>query len=507
MRTNILDQIVSFPKSILRTGIEESTSREAEKNIIRLNLFLSFCLGISLINCIFNLANELFVSAVVNLAGTFLLTVAFYMNKDGQHEGSKKLGIITINLYLFCVSYVEGLRSGQYLLFFPLILALIFVIDLKRNLNEVIITSVVTLLTTAFIFILAPYQNTLQNIPQDLYSSLFSTNLAIALLLTTVFAYLILKTLENHEDKILEEKMLSDTIFDTSLDAVFIVRVSDLVITDCNKRALEVFRHDYKKSLIQIPVERLLGVQMRERISSIKSNGFIKGSPWYGNMDFEKQDDSLFYAYVNLVPFNHQNELYCKISILDITEIKVAEFEIIKAKERAEKAAKVKSRFLSNMSHELRTPLNAIIGTSNILLQEEYMESQREYFDVLKNSSEHMLQLVNDILDLSKLEAGKMELENVAFNLNEFLHKVVAPFNTANSNDMKLEMEIDPVLNVEISGDQTRLQQVLNNLLSNAKKFTKSGKITVTARAESRKSQNVLCILLCYRHRYRHPRQ
>jgi signal transduction histidine kinase/ActR/RegA family two-component response regulator len=492
MRTNILDQIVSFPKSILRTGIEDSTSREAEKNIIRLNLFLSFCLGISLINCIFNLANELFVSAVVNLAGTFLLTVAFYMNKDGQHEGSKKLGIITINLYLFCVSYVEGLRSGQYLLFFPLILALIFVIDLKRNLNEVIITSVVTLLTTAFIFILAPYQNTLQNIPQDLYSSLFSTNLAIALLLTTVFAYLILKTLENHEDKILEEKMLSDTIFDTSLDAVFIVRVSDLVITDCNKRALEVFRHDYKKSLIQIPVETLLGVQMRERISSIKSNGFIKGSPWYGNMDFEKQDDSLFYAYVNLVPFNHQNELYCKISILDITEIKVAEFEIIKAKERAEKAAKVKSRFLSNMSHELRTPLNAIIGTSNILLQEEYMESQREYFDVLKNSSEHMLQLVNDILDLSKLEAGKMELENVSFNLDEFLHKVVAPFNTVNNSDMKLEMDIDPVLNIEISGDQTRLQQVLNNLLSNAKKFTKSGKITVTARAESRKSQNVL---------------
>ena len=127
-----------------------------------------------------------------------MLTVAFYMNKDGHLEGSKKLGIITINLYLFCVSYVEGLRSGQYLLFFPLILALIFVIDLKRNLNEVIITSVVTLLSTAFIFIFAPYQNTLQNIPQDLYSSLFSTNLAISLLLTTVFAYLILKTLENH---------------------------------------------------------------------------------------------------------------------------------------------------------------------------------------------------------------------------------------------------------------------------------------------------------------------
>jgi len=134
---------------------------------------------------------------VVNLAGTFLLTVAFFMNKDGHLERAKRLGIITINIYLFSVSYVEGLRSGQYLLFFPLLLALIFVIDLKRNLNEVIIYSVMTLMTTAMIFILAPYQNTLQKIPQDLYSSLFSTNLAIALLLTTVFAYLILKTLEN----------------------------------------------------------------------------------------------------------------------------------------------------------------------------------------------------------------------------------------------------------------------------------------------------------------------
>jgi len=130
MKTNILDQIVSFPKSILRTGIEESTTREDEKSIIRLNLFLSFCLGICMINCLFNLANGLYVSTVVNLAGTFILTVAFYMNKDGHLEQSKRLGIITINLYLFTVSYVEGLRSGQYLLFFPLLLALIFVIDL-----------------------------------------------------------------------------------------------------------------------------------------------------------------------------------------------------------------------------------------------------------------------------------------------------------------------------------------------------------------------------------------
>jgi CheY-like chemotaxis protein len=200
----------------------------------------------------------------------------------------------------------------------------------------------------------------------------------------------------------------------------------------------------------------------------------------------------LFFAYVNIVPFHHQNDLYCKISILDITEIKVAEFEILKAKERAEKAVMVKSRFLSNMSHELRTPLNGIIGTSNILLQEEFLDSQKPYFEVLKHSSEHMLHLVNDILDFSKLEAGKMELEYTAFNLREFMQKAANPFLTGPANQLvPLLLDIDESLDMSIVADETRLKQVLNNLLANARKFTEKGQIRLTAKAESVKPQSV----------------
>jgi CheY-like chemotaxis protein/two-component sensor histidine kinase len=143
------------------------------------------------------------------------------------------------------------------------------------------------------------------------------------------------------------------------------------------------------------------------------------------------------------------------------------------------------------MSHELRTPLNGIIGTTNILMQEDYLDSQRESLDVLKNSSEHMLQLVNDILDLSKLEAGKMELEEQPFNLKEFIHKVAAPFVKSAKNNIQINIEMDESLDLEIISDETRLQQILNNLLSNAHKFTPTGAVNLRVKIRNRNSDIV----------------
>jgi len=493
MKTTNLEQIVSFSKRILETGVEENDSRDTRKSIIRLNLFLTFGLISCIINFYLNFIYNLNIGAAVNLSGIFLLTIAFFLNRDGYYHVSKILSILTIHLYLLSINYVDGFRSGVFLLIFPHLLAMVFVvnINIKNNLYELLGIILCTLFTTIGIFILSPYQSTVQIIDESIYNGIFSTNLIVSLLLTLFYAFLILRTLEKHDAVIVQEKQFSDTIYDTSLDAVFIVHTDNQQVIDCNKTTLEIFGFKNKAELLKKMVGDVLGKPMQEKVSNIHHSIYSVGSPWYGNMELKKSDGDEFYAYVNIVPFSHNNVHYAKISILDISEIKIAEFETIKAKEKAEKATQVKSRFLSNMSHELRTPLNAIIGTTNLLHQETYLPEQKEYLTLLKNSSEHILELINDILDLSKIEAGKMELENLAFDFENFIQRVIAPFKTTLAPHLKLITHIDPALQLITIGDETRLQQVLNNLLSNAKKFTSEGSISLNVTLLNKTNKHV----------------
>jgi CheY-like chemotaxis protein/nitrogen-specific signal transduction histidine kinase len=174
---------------------------------------------------------------------------------------------------------------------------------------------------------------------------------------------------------------------------------------------------------------------------------------------------------------------FLKISILDISEIKMAQFELMKAKQKAEVASQAKSRFLSNMSHELRTPLNGIIGASNLLLQESYLADQKSHLDILKYSSEHMMSLINEILDFNKIEAGKFQLEQAPVDMKKFLEKLITRFSVqAHAKGLKFSSDIDDHLDIEFLTDETKLNQVFGNLLSNAIKFTHKGEITLVAK-------------------------
>ena len=137
--------------------------------------------------------------------------------------------------------------------------------------------------------------------------------------------------------------------------------------------------------------------------------------------------------------------------------------------------------FLANMSHEIRTPMNAVMGMTNLLLQKDPKQEQLKYLNTIQKSSENLLVILNDILDLSKIEAGKIELEKIDFSLNDVIHNVkeIMQFK-AEEKGLSLTVLIDPGISPVLIGDPTRLTQILLNLAGNAIKFTEKGKVSVS---------------------------
>jgi PAS domain S-box-containing protein len=180
----------------------------------------------------------------------------------------------------------------------------------------------------------------------------------------------------------------------------------------------------------------------------------------------------------------------------DVSDLQARTRELAEKSAELEVASKHKSDFLANMSHELRTPLNAIVGFSQVLKEKLFgpvNEKQDEYLDDILSSADHLLELINDILDLSKVEAGQVELETGLFSLREALERgVVMVRERALKNGVALELELDPGIDL-VEGDERRIRQVVFNLLSNAVKFTpQGGRVDVSAAQEN--GEVVVCV-------------
>lgn len=202
----------------------------------------------------------------------------------------------------------------------------------------------------------------------------------------------------------------------------------------------------------------------------------------------------VFNSHGRLVERKPDSKRYYTGIARDISRLKEAQLELLKAKDRAEQASVAKSQFLSVMSHEIRTPMNAVIGLSHFLMEENPRPDQLENLRTLQFSAENLMGLINDILDYNKIDSGRLELESVPFDLRNLINRIVHSHSfQANEKALRISAEIDGGIPNQLIGDSVRIGQIVNNLVSNAIKFTEKGFVRISL--QLLKKEGSLCFI------------
>jgi len=263
------------------------------------------------------------------------------------------------------------------------------------------------------------------------------------------------------------------TVFKLSKDGMAIIDLESNFL-EFNDAYMELIGYSKQELLTKSCIELSTGVDLKkakENLQKVIKEGYVK--------NFEKncrRKDGTIVTVAMSISLMPDNERLL-ISTKDITENKKIEQTLLDAKEQAELASKSKSTFLANMSHEIRTPLNAIIGFVDILKQSEKDKQTKEYLEIIDSSSNHLLGVINDILDLSKIESGKLEIEKCDFNTIDEFESIINLFKVkADEGKINFAHFIDNNIPKRLNSDILRIKQVIFNLLSNAIKFTSKDK-------------------------------
>ena len=269
-------------------------------------------------------------------------------------------------------------------------------------------------------------------------------------------------------------------LFDENLDSMSILNLETGRYIDINE---EYTRNTgYSRDEIignrSREIRSFVNPEENERFSAeLRRAGLVR------NMEagFRRKDGSTYHCLISAVNLKLRGHL-CMVSISrDIGELKETQRQLVAAREAALGASRAKSEFLSSMSHEIRTPMNAVLGMADMLWESDLNEEQRRYLDIMRSNSVSLLDLINDILDLAKVESGHLSFEKVDFDIRDLVDKVAETMGVrAHEKHLELAGHVAADVPHNLVGDPLRLRQVIVNLISNALKFTEHGEIVLS---------------------------
>ncbi len=280
-----------------------------------------------------------------------------------------------------------------------------------------------------------------------------------------------------------EQYMAFEKLLANPLDCIIVVDENNRILS-WNTKANEIFNYSAEevqgKKLQDIIIPYSRENEMIHHLRHYTSNLRNKLLDKTLKVELWNAQHQTFPAEMNIKDYRQEGKLRFVIFIRDISERKAYEDSLVAARKAAEEANQYKSRFFANMSHEIRTPLNAIIGFTELMLKDELSNEQAEYLRMIQSSGKNLMSLINDILDLSKIEAGELRINPSTEDFSERINEIIAPYVTmAEQKGLKFTLNFEEAFPRFIQMDYYRYNQVLVNLLGNAIKFTDEGEIRV----------------------------